>query len=105
MCSDPERERPTARANLKIVLEPFAEISAAAAVPESESRHLLDIARGAFNLAGPALTLWAGAQVEAPWWAAAGLAAGQLIVSGVDHWLDHRRTRRRKPNRALRRGP
>jgi hypothetical protein len=103
MSNDLERERPTARANLKIVLKPLAEISCAAEVPESESRRLLDIPRLAFSLAGPALTLLVASYIGAPWWAAVLLAAIWLIVDGVVRYLGARRATGLTPSPRLRR--
>ena len=105
MPTNPERERPSARANLKIVLKPLGEISAEAEVPESESRSLLDIPRSAFSFAGLALVLLVASYVGLPLWAVVGLAGGQLVINGVGRYLDARRATGVTASPALRRRP
>jgi hypothetical protein len=103
MSTEAGHERPTARANLKIVLRPLCEITAEAEVPESESRRLLDIPRLAFSVAGPALTLLVASYIGAPWWAAVLLAVIWLIVDGVLRYGGARRATGLTPGPQLRR--
>ena len=102
MCNDPEREQPSARATLKIVLRPFVDLQTEVEVPESQARGLLDIPRRALTIVGPALTLLVAFWAGAPWWAAVMLAAVCLIVDGVVRGLEARRTTRLTPNQASR---
>jgi hypothetical protein len=95
------RERPTARADLRIVLNHVGEISTKCKVPESQARRLLDIPRLAFRAAGPALTLLVASYVGAPWWAAVLLAALWPIVDGVVRGFAIRRATRPTTNPAL----
>jgi hypothetical protein len=86
MSTDLERKQPGARANLKIVVKPLAEIHAEAEVPASQSQRLLDIPVALSSVAGPALTLGVASYFGIPWWAASLLAVGQLIFTRVRRW-------------------
>jgi hypothetical protein len=103
MCTEPGHERPTARANLKIVLKPVIDLQGEIEVPASESRGLLNIPHRALNIVGPALILLVASYVGLPGWAAVLLAAGQMIVNGVGHYLDVRRAAGLAPSPRLRR--